>query len=56
MNLEIFWMRHAISCNNIKKMIEKITGFYKMKDPSILLESMLTIIDCTIQQDNIPSN
>jgi len=45
MNLEIFWMRHAISCNNIKKKREKIAGFYKMKDPSILLEAMLTIIE-----------
>lgn len=26
-------------------MKEKIMGFYKMKDPSILLESMLTIIE-----------
>ncbi len=45
MNLEIFWMRHAVSCNNIKHMIEKITMFYKIKDPSILLESILTIIE-----------
>ena len=45
MNLEIYWMRHAVSCNNIKQMLKKITEFYKMKDPSILLESILTIIE-----------
>jgi len=45
MNLEIFWMRHAVSCNNIKTKLEKILKFYKMKDPSILLEGMLTIIE-----------
>tara|TARA_B110001469_G_C9623245_1_gene310827 strand:+ start:151 stop:1143 length:993 start_codon:yes stop_codon:yes gene_type:complete len=45
MKLEIYWMRHAISCNNIKKKIQKILHFYKMKDPSILLGAMLTIIE-----------
>ena len=33
MDLNVYWMRHAISCNNIKTKYEKIANVFNLKDP-----------------------
>lgn len=44
-NLDIFWIRHAISCNNIRSNFKKIYEYHYIDDPSIILDSSIAIID-----------
>lgn len=46
MSLNIFWIRHGLSCNNKynENQLVKAYNYLNLKDPSIVLENMLMII------------